>query len=203
TMPLLPRPSTVTVAPSTSRGSRPAAWWGVLMLIATEATIFAILIASYLFLRASSTTWPQGGIEVPDLRLALPFSFVLWGSSIPLILAEAAIRKGRLTTVRLGLLVSGLMGLGFLIATFVDFDALHFGWRDNAYGSAFYTLVGLHTAHVAIGLGMNAVVQLKAWMNKLSAERHLTLTTFAMYWHFVDAVWLFVFPVAYLSPHLR
>ena len=195
--------TTVTVAPTTTATSKPAAWWGMLMLIATEATIFAILIASYLFLRAGSPSWPQGGIEVPDLRIALPFSFVLWGSSIPMFVAESAVKRGRMTAVRVGLLVSGLMGLAFLAATLVDFHELHFGWRDNAYGSAFYTLVGLHATHVAIGIAMNAVVQLKAWMGKVSAERHLTLTTFAMYWHFVDAVWLFVFPVAYLSPHLR
>src|SRR5439155_6475107 len=172
-------------------------------LIATESTIFAILIASYLFLRASSPSWPQGGIAPPDLRLTLPFSFVLWGSSIPLVVAERAVTRGRVNVVRAGLLLSGLMGLAFLGATLADFHALDFGWRDNAYTSAFYTLVGLHATHVGIGIAMNAVVQLKAWLGKLTPERHLTLTVFAMYWHFVDAVWLAVFPVAYLSAHVR
>jgi cytochrome c oxidase subunit III len=194
----------VAVVPrSEVASSRPAAWWGMATLIATEATIFAILIASYLFLRASSSSWPQGGIEPPDLKLALPFSFVLWGSSIPLVVAERAVTRGRMRTVRVGLLISGLMGVAFLGATLVDFNALDFGWRDNAYGSAFYTLVGLHATHVGIGVAMNAVVQLKTWLGKLTPERHLTLTVFAMYWHFVDAVWLAVFPVAYLSAHVR
>src|SRR4051794_4525282 len=195
--------TTAVVPRAAVASSKPAAWWGMATLIATEATIFAILIASYLFLRASSPAWPQGGIEPPDLKLALPFSFVLWGSSIPLVIAELAIRRGRMTAVRLGLLLSGLMGLAFLVATLADFDALDFGWRDNAYASAFYTLVGLHAIHVGIGLAMNAVVQLKAWLGKLTPERHLTLTVFAMYWHFVDVVWLAVFPVAFLSAHWR
>ena len=195
---------TVVSVPRSSVGSsKPAAWWGMATLIATEATIFAILIASYLFLRASSPTWPQGGIEPPDLKLALPFSFVLWGSSIPLVVAERAIGRGRINLVRAGLLISCVMGLAFFGSTIVDFRALDFGWRDNAYGSAFYTLVGLHATHVAIGIAMNAVVQLKAWLGKLTPERHLTLTVFAMYWHFVDAVWVAVFPVAYLSAHVR
>ncbi|MBW8826406.1 MAG: heme-copper oxidase subunit III [Acidobacteria bacterium] len=195
--------TTATLVRTDNRSTRPAAWWGVATLIATEATIFAILIASYLFLRASSGTWPQGGIAPPDLTIALPFSFVLWGSSVPMLAAERAIRRDRQGVVRAALLLSGLMGLAFLAATAKDFADLRFGWRDNAYGSAFYTLVGLHTAHVVVGVAMNAVVQLKAWLGKLSPERHLTLTAFAMYWHFVDAVWLFVFPVAYLSPHWR
>ena len=195
--------TTLAVARSEVASSKPAAWWGMATLIATEATIFAILIASYLFLRASSPAWPQGGITPPDLKLALPFSFVLWGSSIPLVLAERAITRGRINAVRAGLLVSALMGLAFLGATLADFRALDFGWRDNAYASAFYTLVGLHATHVAIGVAMNAVVQLKAWLGKLTPERHLTLTVFSMYWHFVDAVWVAVFPVAYLSAHVR
>ena len=89
--------ATVAVPRSTVTSSRPAAWWGMATLIATEATIFAILIASYLFLRASSSSWPQGGIAPPDLKLALPFSFVLWGSSIPLVAAERAIARVRIT----------------------------------------------------------------------------------------------------------
>ena len=50
---------------------------------------------------------------------------------------------------------------------------------------------------------INAVVQVKAWTGRLTADRHLTLTLFAMYWHFVDAVWIFVFSSLYLSAHLR
>lgn len=191
----------VTVEPGPTRSSRPSAWWGMAVLITTEATIFAILVATYLFLRASSPAWPPAGIEPPDLTLALPFSFVLWGSSIPLVVAERAVERDRPGVVRAGLLLSSVMGLAFLAATCKDFADLTYGWRDNAYASAFYTLVGLHTAHVAIGVAMNVVVQSKAWLGRITPDRHLTLTTFAMYWHFVDAVWLVVFPVAYLSPH--
>jgi len=82
-------------------------------------------------------------------------------------------------------------------------ERFHFGWRTNAYGSIFYATVGLHAAHVVIGLLMSLVVQLKAWQGRFSAERHLTVEVYALYWHFVDAVWLFVFPVFVLSPHIR
>src|SRR5207253_2915866 len=71
------------------------AWWGVITVIATEGMIFALLISSYFFLRAASKQWPPPGVELPDLKLSLPFSFVLWGSSIPIFWAEHAIRRGR------------------------------------------------------------------------------------------------------------
>jgi heme/copper-type cytochrome/quinol oxidase subunit 3 len=190
----------VVVRPSRLR-SYGTAWWGMVMLIATEATIFLILLASYFFLRATANEWPLGGIELPKLELSLPFSFVLWGSSIPVFWAEAAIRKGRVARLQVGLLVSFLMGVAFVAYSLYDFHDLHYGWRDNAYGSIYYLIVGLHLTHVVVGLAMSLVVQLKAWTGRITRERHVTVEVFSLYWHFVDVVWLFVFPSLFLSPH--
>ena len=182
---------------------RPTPWWGMVCLIMTEGTIFAGLIGSYFFLRASSKVWPPPGIEEPKLALSIVFSLVLWGSSIPMLVAERGIRRGRQGALRAGLMLAWLMGAAFLLFTLYDFNDLHFGWRDNAYGSIYYTTVGLHTFHVFVGLMMSIVVQIKAWQRKFSAERHVTVQVYAMYWHFVDAVWLVVMPTFILSPHLK
>lgn len=178
-------------------------WWGMVILIATEAMIFASLIGTYFFLRASSGTWPIGGIELPKLELATPFSFVLWGSSLPIFYGEAQLRNGRIDRFRIAVLVSFLMGLSFLAYTAYDFSDLHFGWRDNAYGSIYYTIVGLHAAHVVIGLAMSLLVQVKAWTGRYDGGRHASAEVYSLYWHFVDAVWLVVFPTVFLSPHIR
>jgi heme/copper-type cytochrome/quinol oxidase subunit 3 len=172
-------------------------------LIATESMVFVCLLGSYFFLRASAPEWPLAGIAPPELHLSLPFSFVLWGSSIPILYAESAIKKGSQAGLRFGLALSALMGLAFLAYTAKDFNDLTFGWRDNAYGSIFYTIVGLHALHVAIGLCMNAIVEIKAWQGKFTAERFTTVEVFALYWHFVDAVWVFVFGSLFLSEAIR
>ncbi|MDQ6748399.1 MAG: heme-copper oxidase subunit III, partial [Candidatus Dormibacteraeota bacterium] len=179
------------------------AWWGMVTLIATESMVFVILLGSYFFLRASAPHWPLGGIKAPELRLSVPFSFVLWGSSIPIFYAEAAIRRSSQRGLRGGLLISALMGLAFLAYTAKDFHDLTFGWRDNAYGSIFYLIVGLHGLHVFVGLCMNALVQIKAWQGKFTASHHTTVEVFSLYWHFVDAVWIFVFASLFLSEALR
>jgi heme/copper-type cytochrome/quinol oxidase subunit 3 len=197
------RPLEEAVTPSASAG-KSTAWWGMVVLIMTEATIFAGLIGSYFFLRATSKQWPPAGIEEPEILVQpLIFSFVLWGSSLPLFWAEFGIKKGNQFRLRAGLMVSFLMGAAFMYHTFDDFEKLHFGWRDNAYGSAFYTIVGLHALHVIIGLLMNLVVQLKVWAGKITKDRHQTVDIYALYWHFVDVVWVFVFPSLFISPHLR
>jgi cytochrome c oxidase subunit 3 len=100
-------------------------------------------------------------------------------------------------------IISGIMGAAFVAYTVNDFYDLKFGWRDNAYGSIFYLIVGLHLLHVIIGLCMNAVVQIKAWQGKFSATRHTSLEVFGLYWHFVDAVWVFVFLSLFLSEAWR
>jgi heme/copper-type cytochrome/quinol oxidase subunit 3 len=189
-------------APATRR-TYSTAWWGMAVLIMTESMIFLILAASYFFLRASAKEWPIGGIEVPKLELAIPFSFVLWASSLPVFWAEAGIRNGKVGVLKAGLFISFLMGLSFLGWALYDFHDLHFGWRDNAYGSIYYTIVGLHTIHLVVGLAMNAMVQVKAWLGRFDHGRHATAEVFSLYWHFVDAVWLIVFPTVFLSPHLR
>jgi cytochrome c oxidase subunit III len=182
---------------------RPTAWWGMVCLIMTEATIFAGLLASYSFYRAASKQWPPAGIEEPKLTLTIIMSFVLWGSSIPMVLAERGIKKGNQRALRLGLIMAWIMGAAFVGYSMKDFSELKFRWGENAYSSIFYTTVGLHTFHVFVGLMMSIAVQIKAWQGKFSAERHVTVQVYGMYWHFVDAVWLFVMPTFILSPHIK
>jgi heme/copper-type cytochrome/quinol oxidase subunit 3 len=192
------------VAAPSRRRSYSGAWWGMAMLISTEAMAFAVLLAAYFFLQASAKTWPIGGIEVPKLELSLPFSFVLWGSSLPIFYAEAQLRNGRVDRFRAGVAVAFVMGVAFLGYAIHDFRELHFGWRDNAYGSIYYTIVGLHTIHLVIGLAMSVLVQIKAWTGRYDGgKKHASAEVFSLYWHFVDVVWLAVFPSLFLSPHLR
>ncbi|MBV8984142.1 MAG: heme-copper oxidase subunit III [Acidimicrobiia bacterium] len=182
---------------------RPTPWWGMVCLIMTEATLFAGLIGSYFFYRAASKQWPPPGIEEPKLTLSIIMSFVLWGSSIPMIFAERGIKRGNQPRLRIGLIGAWIMGAAFLGYSMKDFSELHFRWGQNAYSSIYYTTVGLHTFHVFVGLVMSGVVQIKAWLGKFSEERHVTVQVYAMYWHFVDVVWLFVMPTFILSPHIK
>jgi heme/copper-type cytochrome/quinol oxidase subunit 3 len=192
--------TTVAVqAPSRRRRTYPTGWWGMVVLIMTEAMIFAGLLGSYFFVRAISPEWPLGGIEPPELRRISLFTVVLLGSSVPVFWAEAGIRRGDQRRLRLGLLLSFLLGASFMVNLVFEYEELHFGVRDNAYASLYYAITGLHGLHVFVGLLMNLVVQIKAWQGKFTADRHLTVEIFGLYWHFVDVVWIFVFSSLYVS----
>jgi heme/copper-type cytochrome/quinol oxidase subunit 3 len=192
--------TTVAVPPaSRRRRTYPTGWWGMVVLIMTEAMIFAGLLGSYFFVRAISPEWPLGGIEPPELRRISLFTVVLLGSSVPVFWAEAAIRRGDQRRLRLGLLLSFLLGVSFMVNLVFEYEELHFGVRDNAYASLYYAITGLHGLHVFVGLLINLVVQVKAWQGKFTASRHLTVEIFGLYWHFVDVVWIFVFSSLYVS----
>ena len=192
--------------PHHASGSRAFGWWGMVWLIATEATLFAALIASYFYLRFRyGLVWPPGDISIPTLGLPIVMSVILLSSSIPVHFAERAIKKGRVGAMRLGLAAGFVLGAAFLAITFgIEWPEklAEFTPQTNVYGSLFYTILGFHGAHVIVGLAFNLWLQVRARQGAFDAERHLSVQNFTMYWHFVDVVWIFVFSTIYLSPHL-
>ena len=197
-------PDSAAAVTQEPHGGRGTAWWGMAVLIMTEATIFASLLSSYFYLQASSKEWPLGGIEAPELQLISLMSLVLLGSSGPMFWAEHGIRKGKVGQLKAGLIMVIVMGFSFFcFLALYEYPELTFGIKDNAYASIFYMTTSLHGAHVVGGLLMLSVVLVKAFQGKFSAERHVTVQVVGMYWHFVDAVWIFVFSSLYLSAHLK
>jgi heme/copper-type cytochrome/quinol oxidase subunit 3 len=200
-----PTPLAEEVLSHHASGARSYAWWGMVCLIATEATLFGLLLASYFYLRfRSGATWPPDGIEKPTLELPLIMSLILWSSSIPVHMADRAIRRGKQLVLRLGLAFGFLLGVAFLaMQLFLEYPETlaEFTPTTNAYGSLFYTITGFHGAHVVAGLMMSAWTQIRAWTGAFDEHRHVTVQIFVMYWHFVDVVWVFVLATIYLSPH--
>ncbi len=194
------------VLPEHQVGPRSFGWWGMVWLIATEATLFALLLASYFYLRFRSGEWPPHPIEAPKLELPLIMTAILWSSSIPVHIAEKGIEKGNQRRLRWGLAAGFLLGAVFLLITVaVEWpETLHeFTPRTNAYGSLFFTITGFHASHVVVGLSVSLWTQARAWQGAFDERKHVSVQNFAMYWHFVDIVWLFVLLSIYLSPHLH
>jgi heme/copper-type cytochrome/quinol oxidase subunit 3 len=192
--------------PATTGGPRSFSWWGMVWLILTESALFATLILSYFYLRfRSSPSWPPGGIEDPSLGLPLVMSAILWSSSVPVHLADRGIRRGSQGALRWGLAAGWVLGVTFIaLQLAVEYPELlrEFTPRTNSYGSLFFTITGFHALHVVIGLVMSGWVQARAWRGAFDRYRHVSVQNFAMYWHFVDTVWLFVLLSLYVSPNL-
>jgi heme/copper-type cytochrome/quinol oxidase subunit 3 len=182
------------------RQSNPG-WWVMVFVIATEAMLFAYLLFAYFYLASMSTkAFPTGG--APALGLVVPNTFILLASSVTMSWGERGIRQGDQRRLRIGMLATLGLGLVFLSIQGVEYSRKSFGLSTNAYGSLFFTITGFHGAHVLVGLLMNAVVQAWAWRGSFTRDRHLAVSNVAMYWHFVDIVWLVVFCSLYLTPRV-
>jgi heme/copper-type cytochrome/quinol oxidase subunit 3 len=135
------------------RLSRPAAWWGMVILVASEATLFGCFVGTYFFLRFNTPVWPPDGIPKPKLLIPLILLGVLVSTSIPARLAAGAARAGRLGATRFFVAVILLVQAGYFAYEVHDFaDQLRsFGISRDAYSSIYYTLLGADHAHVLLG----------------------------------------------------
>lgn len=171
------------------RRSVPAGWWGMALLICTEFTLFASLIASYFYLRFENSTWPPGGIEDPSVTLPAVFTGMLVATCIPMYGAVRAARNGQRWAawgfIALALVVQATY-LGLQIWLFVD-DLNSFSPTATAYGSIYFALLGIHHVHVAVGLLLD-VWLLGVLAFGLTNYRLLALRVIAMYWYFVAGV---------------
>jgi heme/copper-type cytochrome/quinol oxidase subunit 3 len=193
------RPSEPLPVASDARAN--VGWWGMWLFILNEATLFASLIASYFFLAVSSHTWPPVGVERPTLKLPLIMTFALLSSSAMLLLADRALARGNRRGYRGAVVMTIVLGGIFIALQIKEYaeKLATLGPSGNAYGSIFYTITGLHGAHVAFGL-LFLGWALAREMNG-AGPQSVGLKNASLYWHFVDAVWLVILTSLYLSPH--
>jgi cytochrome c oxidase subunit 3 len=198
-------PVSLLAGPSGIAKGKSTAWWGMVFVIFTEATFFSILLTSYWYIRFThGPVWPPGGIKKPELMLVVGImSPILLLSSGPMHWAELGIKRGRIWQLRLGLLVTFLMGGTFLCLQAVEYlSKVHeFTPTTNAYGTLFYSITTFHGFHVAVGLLMNLWLQYYAWRGAFTTDRYVPVEVVVMYWHFVDVVWVFILTSLYLAPH--
>lgn len=189
--------------PQPVSASRAPAWWGMWSLIATEGTLFVILIFGYFYLRWTSPRWPPDGIPLPSFTVIIPATVILLASSGPMVWAEAGIRRGSQARLRLGLFAAWLMALCFMALELWEWTHLSFVPQTNQYASLYFTITGLHLAHVTVAILMNTYIQLRAWLGHFDSRHLLAVENVGLYWHFVDVVWVFVFSTIYISPYIR
>jgi cytochrome c oxidase subunit 3/cytochrome o ubiquinol oxidase subunit 3 len=172
---------------------------GMACLIVAESAIFTIFVAAYLYYAGNDVTGPtpREVLEIPILG-----TVCLLSSSGFIMLAERAIERAKMAAFTLWWVVTILLGLIFLADTGNEWYKLivhdNLTIHTNLFGTTFYSLVGLHASHVIVGLIMMMVVLALALGGKVRPEHAERVKVLAMYWHFVDAVWVVVFTVVYI-----
>lgn len=172
---------------------------GMACLIIAEAAIFIIFVVAYLFYVGKSTAGPQ-----PKDVLEFPvfISICLLASSATITFAVGALRKERLGAFRAWWALTIALAVVFLTGTGLEWKHLivekGLTIRTNLFGTTFYSLVGLHAFHVIVGTLFFVVVFALALAGKVGREHAPRTHVLALYWHFVDAVWVVVLAVVYV-----
>jgi heme/copper-type cytochrome/quinol oxidase subunit 3 len=162
---------------------------------------FGSLIATYLVHKGNSLVgpYPHDVFSIPVTSVS---TFVLLMSSMSMVMAYSAITRGNLKVFRIWMASTAILGMTFLafqVFEFREFAQEGLTPRTNLFGTTFFTLTGFHGAHVTIGV----IWLLSLYFNSyrpghVTAERHLDVDLAALYWHFVDVVWIVIFTVVYL-----
>ena len=175
---------------------------GIWLFLASEVMLFGALFSSYILLRTTAPTWPRGW-DILNVPLAMVNTFVLIASSVTVVMAWASLRLKDLRKGRIYLLLTLLCGAGFMVIKGIEYGH-HFHEKifpsSDTFHAIYFTLTGLHGLHV---LGGMVVFAYLIWPGKKLWERQPARYTnrvevTGLYWHFVDLVWIFLFPTIYL-----
>jgi len=172
----------------------------VLILLAGETMLFAGFIGSFLVYKLAAPFWPPPGLPRLPIQVTWANTFVLLGSGVTMHLAVRAVRRNRLTRMRLLLGITALLGTLFLVVQGREWarlvaHGLHL--RSGTYGATFYTLIGLHGFHVLCAVIWLLGVFVAAMIGRFSVFRHAAVEICAIYWYFVCAVWPVLFYLVY------
>ena len=175
---------------------------GMWLFIVSDSLTFSVLLVTYSYVRLANTDWPTP-FHGSSIALASVMTFCLLSSSLTMVMAVAAAHQDRRKQAARWLFATIAGGLAFIVLHANEWLGLiHEGmrpfsnpWGSPLFGATFFTLTGLHMTHVAVGVIYLTIVALGFRAGRWSGT---DVEVSGLYWHFVDLVWMFIFPLVYL-----
>ena len=173
---------------------------GFWLYLMTDCMLFTSLFATYMILRHSTNGGPDGS-EIFSIGFVLIETLILLTSSYMCGLANLAIHNNRMKEFSIYLGVTIALGISFLVMELTEFGHLiadGHGWQTSAFMSSFFTLVGVHGLHITIGLLWALVLVWALYRQGRHEDLLRKFSMFAIFWHFLDIVWIFIFTIVYV-----
>jgi cytochrome c oxidase subunit III len=175
---------------------------GIWLFLASEVMLFGALFASYVMLRVGSEHWPPGSTYL-NIPLATLNTVILISSSVTMVLAWASLARNDFKKFRVFMAITILCGFGFLIVKYFEYSAkFHHELypSTNTFLAIYFTLTGLHMLHVIGGMAVNSYLWGPGSALWKTDPVHFTnrVENSGLFWHLVDLVWIFLFPILYL-----
>ena len=174
--------------------------FGLWVYIMSDCILFAGLFAAYAVLQAAPAAGPTAA-QIIDRPYVFIETVILLTSSFTCGLALVAARAGRAAATWLALSLTFLLGIAFLgleLHEFAGLIAHGQSWKESAFLSSFFTLVGTHGLHIFVGLLWLVGIFIHLAVRGFSRESASSITYFSLFWHFLDIVWICIFSFVYL-----
>lgn len=194
-----PRPRIdVSGLPTTAFGPREPLWWGVVGMLVIETTVFAVLFATYFYLRGNEALWPPGG--APPIGPATAGLVVALLCVIPMWKVHQATETRSLRRMRFWLILAQALALLSMILRIAEFGELPFRWDHHAYGSIVWAILGTHAIHLLTSNGENVLFLVLLFKGPVEEKHLLDLRLNALYWYAVVFWWVALYALIYLDP---
>src|SRR5690349_21611338 len=180
----------VAALPDHAFGHHGLIWWGTISFMVIEGTMFITVLVTYYYLRLRVSSWPPS-VPEPHMLWGIVNTVILLVSCIPNHLAKLAAERYDIRAVRAWMVIEMILGVGFLVVRGLEFTALGVSWDANAYGSVVWTLMALHTTHLAtefLETGVLTVLMFTRHGREL--RRFVDVAENGLYWYFVVASWI-------------
>lgn len=182
----------VTGEPTSNAKSRAISTFGMIIFLASDVMVFAAFFAAYFLLRSTNDPWPAVGVELDTVRASLA-TVALVASSFTMAAGERCHHRGDSVGLRKWLLATMALGGAFLINQLAEYASLPFRIDSHVYGSTYWGLTGLHTAHVAAGVVALGLLFVRAARASNTTDTDTWVSATSAFWHLVDVIWVFVF----------
>jgi cytochrome c oxidase subunit III len=186
--------------PSYAFGTRSLLWWAMIVTVAIEGSMMGLLLVAYFYVRGNYQVWPPSAIGPAAFRLAVAQAVLLTGAFVATIAGNYAATGERLRALRVWFFVATVLGAALLAVRCFEFRALPFQWDTHAYGSVFWTILGVHTFHVAAGVVENLLLLAVLVRGPVEKKHFVDAEASGILWYFTFAEWVVAFPILYLEP---
>jgi heme/copper-type cytochrome/quinol oxidase subunit 3 len=189
--------------PTHAFGHRSLTWWGIVAFFLIEGTGFALALAAYFYLLNQEQYWPPPPFPPPGLVAGTLFTIVILISEIPNTMLKAAAEAEDLRRTRKLLIVLSLFGLALMVLRAFEFNSLNILWYQNAYASAIWLLLVLHTLHIATDwVDTLVLAALMHTPHGKEGRRFVDCSENSVYWRFVWLLWIPIYVAIYWLPRL-
>src|SRR4051812_17401513 len=180
-------------------------WWGNVLLLCIETTMFALLVATYFYIHMNFAVWPPprsntGSYHTkPDLGIPTLNLLIILASCVPMVMADRACLRRDLRTVQLSMAAMVVIGFVTIGLRFLEFNDLQFRWDDNAYAGIVWTIVGMHLLHLVTGTAENLLMAVWVWTKGLDDKHARDVRVGAVYWYWIAAIWVPLYLIVYFG----